>query len=133
MTTNETAKYDPLTYRRLSTACFLLAGVALFIGSIADFLYVGIAVYAVLGVAGFGIRRSADATLFDERDGRLHDRASGSTITTISYTGIVAVPAVVGLDIAGYLSLSSEWFGFMMAFPALMAVYLVARTYHRYR
>ena len=133
MTTNETSKYDPLTYRRLSTACFLLAGVALFVASVIDFPYFGIAVYAVLGVAGFGVRHLVDATLFDERDGRLHDRASGSTITIISYTGIVAIPAAVGLDIAGYLSLSPEWFGFMMAFPALIGTHLVARIYHRYR
>ena len=133
MTTNETTNYDPLTYRRLSTACFLLAGVAAFVGAVADYLYVGIAAYAVLCVAGFGVRRTADVTLFDERDERFHDRASGSAVSAISYTGLVTVPVVVGLATAGYIPLPSEWFGFMMAFPALMGVYGVAYIYHRYR
>jgi len=133
MTTNEATKYDPLTYRRLSTACFTLAGMAAFVSAVADYLYVGIAVYAVLCAAGFGVRHTANATLFDERDKRFHDRASGSTVSVISYTGLVTIPVVVGLAVAGYIPLPSEWFGFMMAFPALMGVYGVAYVYHRYR
>lgn len=133
MTTNQATKYDPLTYRRLSTACFLLASAVLFLGALAGYLYVAIAVYAVLCVAGFGIRRTADVTLFDERDRRFHDRASGSAVSIVSYTGLVSVPVVVGLAVAGYIPLPPEWFGFMMAFPALMGVYLVAHVYHRYR
>ena len=133
MTTNGTTTHDPLTYRRLSTACFLFAGIVLFVGSLADYLYVGIVAYVVLAIAGFAVRHTANATLFDERDRRLHDRASGSAIRIISHTGIILIPAVVGLAVAEYITLSPEWFGFMMAFPALMGVYSAAYGYHRYR
>ena len=122
-----------MTYRRLSTACFLLASVVLFVGAFAEYLYVAIAVYAVLCVAGFGVRYAADVTLYDERDRRFHDHASGSTITIIGYTGLVSVPVIVGLAVAGYIPLPPEWFGFMMAFPALMGVYSAAYVYHRYQ
>ena len=133
MTTSEVTNYDPLTYRRLSTACFLLAGVAAFVGAVADYLYVGIAAYAVLCVAGFGVRRTADATLFDERDRALEQRASHLTLTLAAGALIVGASAARLVPRVSSYAVPPEVWPALYAYVALFCVFGIAYTWLRHR
>lgn len=95
----------PETYKRLMTACFVSAGIALGVGTALEFPLVAVGLY-VLGMAGgIVIPYRTDYTLFDERDDTIHQRASGVTLALFGWLAAIVFPSLVVLSTTSYF----EW------------------------
>ncbi|WP_336343235.1 DUF2178 domain-containing protein [Halalkalicoccus ordinarius] len=94
----------PATYKRLMTACFVSAGIALGIGTALEFPLVAVGLY-VLGMAGgIVIPSITDYTLFDERDDTIHQRASGVTLAVFGWLAAIVFPSLVVLSTTSYFT-----------------------------
>lgn len=95
----------PKTYKRLTEASFVFAGIALGLGTALEFPLLAVGVY-VLGMAGgIVIPYVTDHTMFDERDDTIHQRASGVTLALFGWLAAIVFPSLVALSTTSYF----EW------------------------
>lgn len=95
----------PETYKRLMAACFVLAGIALGVGTALGFPLIAVGLY-ILGMAGgMTIPYNTNYTLFDERDDAIHQRASGVTLAVFGWLAAIVFPSLVALSTTPYF----EW------------------------
>lgn len=99
MTTTHPARRGQ-QYKRALLALVAIGVVAVFVGAEVDRYLAGLVVYAVAAVGAVGLclyaQFSDTVTFLDERDRRLHERASHTVVSLLSYVG---VPAIVGLSL----------------------------------
>ncbi|EMA35461.1 DUF2178 domain-containing protein [Halobiforma nitratireducens] len=114
-------------YERLVWGLTLVGCLGLFAGIVVDERLVGtvvylVAVWIVMGVT-FGYPYATDETILDERDTRLHNRASGLTIGIVAMATLSTVPALYVLDAGGYLTIGATLWGAIYAVSALAFLY----------
>ena len=115
------------TYKQLVYG-FVGIGILGLLGGMALQNYLaGTVVYLVGGWVGGGIAvlapRYSDATLQDERDYDLHNRASGLTMLVAMGVGMGVVPALYVLDAGGYVDPSGAPTGAVLTASALFLLY----------
>lgn len=98
LTSTNTQSQSPKTYKRLSSACFAFAGLALGVGAALEFPLVGVGLYVLGMTGGLVIPRLTDYTMFDERDDAIHGRASGVTLAVFGWLAAIVFPSLVVLS-----------------------------------
>ncbi|MEE6211420.1 DUF2178 domain-containing protein [Salarchaeum sp. III] len=115
------------TYERIVYGLFALAIIGLFAGMGFDRPVAGIAVYLLGCWLGGGIAvlapKFTDATLQDERDDDLHNRASGLTMGIAMLVGLSVIPALYVLDAGNYVELTGTVWGGIWVASALFLLY----------
>lgn len=94
----------PETYKRLMTACFVSAGIALGVGTALEFPLVAVGLYVLGMVGGTAIPSMTDYTMFDERDDTIHQRASGVTLAVFGWLAAIVFPSLVALSTTSYFT-----------------------------
>jgi hypothetical protein len=99
----------------------------LFVGVALDQRLAGTVVYLAAAWIGGGIAflapQLSDATLQDERDSELHNRASGLTIGVLTVVGIGTVPALYVLDAGGQFEIPGAAWGAIWLGSAVFLLY----------
>jgi hypothetical protein len=115
------------TYRQLVYGFVGIGILGLLAGMVLEQYLVGTVVYLVGGWIGGAIAflapRYSDATLQDERDYDLHNRASGLTMLVAMGIGMGVVPALYVLDAGGYIDPSGAPTGAVLTASALFLLY----------
>lgn len=123
----------PETYKRLITACGLLGGLALGIGTALSRPFIGVGLYAVGLIAAASIPYATGVTLFDERDDALHQRASGFTLALFGWLSALVYPSLVVLWGTGHFSWGPATAAIAVTTAIVYMVYGVAFGYYQYR
>lgn len=115
------------TYRRAAYGSILLGTAALLIGSWIGLGLVGLVVYVLGVLGGFGlmayVRRAESFSLADEREAALERRASHYTVSLFGAFGWVALVGASLLDATGYRVMSSVEETLLFAFAAFFLVW----------
>ena len=115
------------TYRQFVYGLVGIGILGLLVGMVVGQYLAGTVVYLVGGWIGGAIAvlapRYSDATLQDERDYELHNRASGLTMLVAMGVGMGVVPALYVLDAGGYIDPSGAPTGAVMTASALFLLY----------
>lgn len=119
---------------RNATVGFVVAGVmALVVLANIGYPFVGVAGYLALVGASFGISYLYPGTLFDERDERILDSASGYTLLVFGYGAAVVFPVLTVLYGFG----AFDWTPFVSGAGAMLlavfTVYYAVSGYLYYR
>jgi len=102
----------------------LLAGMAgLFGATWLGYPLLGIALYWLGAGAMLAILWGSPIELFDEREQWLERKAATLTLGLVGIAGIVAIPGVVALEEAGFLTIPAWAMGAIYGFVALYAVF----------
>lgn len=116
-------------YRGLVYGIAGLAVVGLLVGFLLDRHFAGAIVYLVGAWIGGAIAVLApalsDATLQDERDWELHNRASGILVGITMVLGLSVLPAAYVLDAGGYVEITGAATGVIVTLSALFLLYAV--------
>ncbi|SNZ11922.1 hypothetical protein SAMN06269185_1430 [Natronoarchaeum philippinense] len=115
------------TYRRLVYGITGVAVLGLFAGIALDRYFIGAVIYLLGAWIGGGITVLApvvsDATLQDERDYELHNRASGLAIMITMVLGLSGIPALYVLDAGGHVEITGAVSGVVLTLSALFLLY----------
>jgi len=116
----------------------VVIGVAsLFVGIETERRLAGLSVYALTALATLALtlygQASDRVTMLDERDRRLHERASHTVVSVVSYAGLPAVVALYLLDATGRYIIGPTVWGVIYGFSAFYLVWGVVYLYHRSR
>jgi uncharacterized membrane protein len=122
-------------YKRLLLGLVGFGVVALFVGIGIGQNFAGLVVYAAAALGATGLtlygQFSESVTLLDERDRRLHERASNAVVSLFSYVGLPTVVVLYLLDATGRYVIGPTVWGAIYAFSAFFllwgAVYMVFR------
>lgn len=124
-------------YNRIVTAVFAAGVLCFFIGMALDQYLVGLVVYSVAGLSGVTallyLRFVSPVRLADERQQRLHERASGALVTLVAMVGL---PVVIGLylfDATSYYAISPFLWGAISAVGGLYLLWGGIYAVLRYR
>ena len=124
-------------YNRIVTAVFAVGVLSFFVGVALDQYVAGLVVYSVAGLSGVAallyLRFVSPVRLADERQQRLHERASGTLVTLVAMVGL---PVVIGLylfDATGYYAISPFLWGVISGFSGLFVLWGGIYTVLRYR
>lgn len=111
----------------------LLAALALAVGAMLKRPLVGVGLYAAGMTAALAVPYVADARLFDERDDRLHERASGLTLALFGWLSALVYPSLVVLAGTEYFSWGPASTALAWTTAVVYGVYLLALGYYRVR
>lgn len=124
-------------YNRIITAVFAVGVVGFLVGMSIDRTFAGLVVYAVTGLGGVAallyLQFASSVKLADEREQRLHERASGALVMILAYAGLPAVIGLYLLDAVGYYTIPPVVWGGIYAFAGLYLAWGVAYTVVRSR
>lgn len=111
--------------------------VALFVGIEIDRRLAGLIVYAVGALGALAVtlyaQFSDSITFMDERDRRLHERASNVTVSVVSYVGLPTIVALYLLDATGRYAIPPTVWGGIYALSAFYLLWGVVYLGLRYR
>jgi uncharacterized membrane protein len=124
-------------YKRLLLGLVAVGVVALIGGMVIDQHLAGLVVYAVgalgaLAVTLYG-QFSDSITFMDERDQRLHERASNATVSVVSYVGLPTVVALYLLDATGRFEIGPALWGGIWTLSGFYLLWGVVYLGLRYR
>lgn len=124
-------------YKRLLLGLVAVGVLALFVGVGMDQRLAGLVVYAV-GALGTLIvtlyaQFSDSVTFLDERDQRLHERASNTTISVVSYVGLPTIVVLYLLDATGRYVIPPIVWGGIYALSGFYLLWGVVYLGFRYR
>lgn len=111
----------------------LAAGLALAVGAALERPLLGVGLYAVGLTAAVSLPYATDVRLFDERDDRIHRRASGLTLALFGWLSAVAYPSLVVLSGTDHFSWGPASTAVAWTTVAVYGVYLLALCYYRVR
>jgi uncharacterized membrane protein len=119
------------TYRRLHAALSAASGLTLGVLIAFGYPLVGVSGFALLfAIAGY-LQVTYPATLFDERDRRVHERASGWTLALFGWACALFFPTMTVLVALGYTTWPDWLVPIALLVPVVYGVYgllmLVAR------
>jgi hypothetical protein len=118
-------------------AVFAVGVAGFFVGMLVDRTFAGLLVYAVTGFGGVAallyLQFVSSVRLADERERRLHERASGGLIMVGAYAGLPAIIGLYLLDAVGYYTIPPVVWGGIYAFAGLYLAWGVAYAVVRYR
>jgi hypothetical protein len=124
-------------YNRIVIAVFVVGVLSFFVGMALDRHVVGLVVYSVAGLSGVAallyLRFASSVRLADERQQRLHNRASGAFVTLVAMVGL---PTVIGLylfDATSYYAISPFLWGAISAVGGLYLLWGAICTVYRYQ
>lgn len=124
-------------YRRLITGVFGVAIAGYVAGVLVGETLLGLVVYAVAALVGIGaclfVQFGSSVSLLDERQRRLHERASHAVVNVLVYVGVPAWIAVFLADATGQYTIGPTVAGALYAFSAFAIAWGVAYTIVRYR
>ena len=125
------------TYKRLMLGLVAVGVVALFVGIGIGQQLAGLVVYA-LGALGALVvtlyaQFSESVTFLDERDQRLHERASNATVSVVSYVGLPTIVVLYLLDATGRYVIPPMVWGGIYALSAFYLLWGVVYLGLRYR
>lgn len=119
-----------LTRRRYRGLVYGIAGVAilgLFAGMVLDQYFAGTLIYLLGAWIAGGIAvlapRWSEATLQDERDWELHNRASGILVGITMVLGLSILPALYVLEAGNYLEITGTVSGVILTLSAIFLLY----------
>ena len=125
--TNTNSKLTRQRYRGLVYGIGGLAILGLLAGFVLDQHFAGTLVYLLGAWIAGGIAVLApmwsEATLQDERDGELHNRASGILIGITMVLGLSILPALYVLEAGNHLEITGVVSGVILTFSALFLLY----------
>ncbi|MFB6141878.1 MAG: hypothetical protein ABEJ30_00885 [Halorientalis sp.] len=135
MTTQDHPARKGQRYNRIIMAVLAVAVLALFAGTAIGRTFAGLVVYAVACFGGVAalvyLQFGTSVQLGDERDRRLHDRASGALVMLVAYLGLPVIVGLYLLDATGYYTIPPVVWGAIYALSGLYlawgAVYAVVR------
>jgi len=127
--THDTSGQARRRYRLLVYGIVAAGVIGLFTGVLLEQRLAGTVVYLVAAWVGGGITflapRVSDATLQDERDYELHNRASGLTVGILTVVGLGTVPALYVLDAGGQFDIPETVWGAIWLGSSLFVLYAV--------
>lgn len=113
-------------YNRIVLAVFAVGIVGFFVGMLIDRTFVGVAVYAVACLSGIAallyLQFVSSVRLADEREQRLHERASGAVVMIVAYAGLPVIVCLYLLETGGSYSIPPVVWGGIFT---LSGVYLL--------
>jgi len=131
--TTITTRLEPATYRRSTLAFGLAAGLCLAVGSSLERPLLGVGLYTVGMTAAAVLPYAVDVRLFDERDDRIHRRASGLTLALFGWLSALVYPSLVVLAGTDHFSWGPASVAVAWTTTLVYGVYLLAVGYHRTR
>jgi len=137
MTTQQTPIQRGQKYKRLMLGLVAI-GVVAFLGGMAiDQYLAGLIVYAVGALGAIVItlyaQFSDSITFLDERDQRLHERASHATVSVVSNVGLPTIVVLYLLDATGRYAIPSTVWGGILTLSAFYLLWGVVYVYYRYQ
>ncbi len=124
-------------YNRIVIAVFAVGVLSFFVGMALDRYVVGLVVYSVACLSGVAallyLRFVSTVRLADEREQRLHERASGAYVTLVAMVGL---PVVIGLylfDATRYYTISPFLWGAISAVSGLYLLWGAIYAIYQYR
>lgn len=124
-------------YKRALLGLVAVGVVAIFVGAEVDQYLAGLVVYGVAAVGAVGLclyAQFSDAVTFlDERDRRLHERASHTAVSVVSYVGVPSIVALYLLDATGRFEIPPAAEGAIWAFSAFYLAWGAVYLAYRYR
>jgi hypothetical protein len=118
-------------------AVFGIGVASFFIGTWLDRAFAGLVVYAVACLGGIAallyLEFASSVELTDEREQRLHERASGGLVSIVAYVGLPAVIGLYLLDAIGSYTIPPVVWGGIYALSVFYLLWGVAYLVVRYR
>ncbi|WP_211694175.1 DUF2178 domain-containing protein [Natronomonas salina] len=128
-----TTRFEPATYRRSTLAFGLAAGLCLAVGAMIERPLLGVGLYAVGMAVAAALPYAVDVRLFDERDDRIHRRASGLTLALFGWLSALVYPSLVVPAGTEHFSWGPASAAVAWTTTVVYSVYLLAMGYYRTR
>jgi hypothetical protein len=117
-------------------AVFAVGIASFFVGMLLDRTLAGLVVYAVACLGGVAallyLQFATSVQLSDEREQRLHERASGAVVGIVTYVGLPVIIGLYLLDNLGYYTIPPVVWGAIYAFSGFFLLWGVVYTVVRY-
>jgi len=124
-------------YKRALLGLVAIGVVAMFVGVEVGRNFAGLVVYSVAALGAVALtlygQFSDSVTLMDERDRRLHERASNAVVSLFSYVGVPTVVALYLLDATGRFVIGPTIWGAIYGFSAFYLLWGVVYVAFRLR
>lgn len=124
---------EPKTYKRLMGISFVLAGLALGLGTALDQQLIGVGLYVVAMATGFAIPYLSEYTLFDERDDTIHRQASATTLTLFGWLAAIVFPSLVVLETTPHFSWGPASWTLAMTTAVVYLTFALLTLYYTYQ
>jgi hypothetical protein len=124
-------------YSRIIVAVFAVGIASLLVGTAIGRTFAGLVVYAAACLCGvvalLYLQFASPVRLADEREQRLHERASGVLVSAVAYAGLPVIVALYLLDATGYYTIPPVVWGGIYAFSGLYLAWAVVYAVVQYR
>ncbi|AQL41832.1 hypothetical protein BV210_03480 [Halorientalis sp. IM1011] len=124
-------------YKRVMLGFVAIGVLAFFAGMLIDQYLAGLIVYAVGAMGALVVTVYAEfsdaITFLDERDQRLHERASHATVSAVSYVALPIIVALYLLDAIGQYDIPPVVWGGIWVLSAFYLLWGAVYTVYRYR
>jgi fatty acid desaturase len=130
MTTNVNPETER-TYRLAFAGLWAASALSLAGFVTAGYPLVGVAAFAVLVVAAFGVTARYDGPLFDERDDELHRTAAGQTLALFGWASAAFFPTLTALWGLGVVEWPAWVTPVALFIPLLYGTYLALLLVNR--